>query len=523
MNKAKKTVASVFALSLVSAAVLSGCGSKEEPPAPAGSGAASAPPSLSILLSHANAKYAMQAKDDDRYVKELSKLSNFNLKFEFLGHGDDFTQQMTVRFASGSLPDMIRTDSINSTMHPGALDKGVFQDLTELIDKYGPNLKKKIPADAWNSPKVSKDGKIYGIPALAALPATRVVYIRQDWLDKLGMQQPKTPDDYLKFFEAVKKQDMNGNGDANDEYGMYVRENLIYSNLFFSNFGYDPNMWYMKNGQLQPGMIQPETKDAIKFWKSLYDNGYINPNLFTNKGVDWVAGIKQGKGGVWIHDVTNYNTDWNTANFVEKNVKLSLLEGPETAKGKGIAAQGDQIYYVWTVPSKNKKAEDAIKFLNWAWSDEADDFFAMGIKDYNYKIENGKPKWDMNEAVNKDNDASVFYQLSINPRGDGRMLDKVLDVSPNTDAIKAGIQTAKKNVIKNDALHLPTLESLKTHPELAIGTGAGTLFLDMFAKVVTGKEDADSAFDKFVAEWKRRGGDAAIKEATDWYNKFYKK
>lgn len=522
MIKAKKTFASLFAVSLVTATVLAGCGGKEENGA--ADGGAQGPKNLSILLSHSNAKYAMQVKDDDRYVKELSKLSNYNLKYEFLGHGDDFTQQMTVRFASGELPDMIRTDSIDSTMHPGALDKGVFQDLTPLIEKYGPNLKKKIPAEAWSSPKVSKDGKIFGIPALSALPATRVVYIRQDWLDKLGMQQPKTIDDYLKYFEAVKKQDMNGNGDANDEYGLYVRENLIYSNMFFSVFGADPNMWYLKNGQLQPGMIQPEMKDGIKFWKSLYDNGYINPNLFTNKGADWVAGIKQGKGGAWIHDVTNYNTDWNTANFVnEKNVKLSLIEAPESAKGKGIAAQGDQIYFVWVVPSKNKKAEDVIKFLDWVWSDEADDFFAMGIKDYNYKVENGKPKWDMNDPVNKDNDASVFYQLSVNPRGDGRMLDKVLEVSPNTAAVKSGIEIAKKNVTKNDALHMPTLNSLKTNPELAVGTGAGTLFLDMFAKVITGKEELDASFDKFVAEWKRRGGDAAIKEATDWYNKFHKK
>ncbi|MDF2658883.1 MAG: transporter substrate-binding protein [Paenibacillus sp.] len=525
MSTTKKTLASAFAVSLVAASVLAGCGAKEEKGTGAADGnAANTPKNLSILTSHANAKYAMQAKDDDKYIKELSKLSNYNLKYEFLGHGNDFTQQMTVRFASGELPDMIRTDSINSTMHPGALEKNVFEDLTPLIEKYGPNLKKKIPEHTWKSPKVSKDGKIYGIPALASLPATRVVYIRQDWLDKLGMQQPKTVDDWLKYFEAVKKEDMNGNGDPNDEYGFYVRENLIYSNMFFSEFGADPNAWYFKNGQLQPGMILPEMKDAIKFWKDLYDKGYINPNLFTNKGADWGAGIKQGKGGAWIHDVTNYNSDWNLAGFVnEKNVKLSMIESPTGPKGKGIAAQGDQISYVWVVPTKNKKAEDVIKFLNWVWSDEAEEFFAIGIKDYNFKIENGKPKWDANDPANKENDASIFYQLSINPRGDGRMLDKVLEVSPNAEAIKAGKLIAEKNVFKNDALHMPSPNSLKTNPELTVGTGAGTLFLDMFAKVVTGKEDADAAFDKFVAEWKRRGGEAAIKEATDWYNSVNKK
>ena len=522
-----KLLVSMFAASLAATTLLTACGGKPSSNSSGDGGGeqATAPKELSILLSHANAKYAMQVKNDDRYIKELSRLSGYNLSFEFLGHGNDFIQQMTVRFASGDLPDMIRTDSINSTMHPGALEKGVFADLTELIDKYGPNLKAKIPAEAWKSPRVSKDGKIYGIPTLSALPASRVVYIRQDWLDKLNMKTPKTIDDFLAFFEAVKKEDVNGNGDPNDEYGFYVRENLIYSNLFFNQFGYEPGVWYYIDGKLQPGMIQPEMKEAIKFWKMLYDKGYINPNLFTNKASDWEAGIKQGKGGMWLHDVTNYNTNWGIPEFYanEKGAKVSMIDAPQGPKGGALNPESDQIYFVWVVPAKNGKAEDVVKFLNWAWSDEAEEFFALGIKDYNYKVENGKPVWNMNDPANKENDASVFYQLSINPRGDGRMLPKLLDVIPNSEAIKAGIETAARNVFKNDGLHMPTLESLKTHPELVPGTNAGTLFLDMFAKVVTGKEDVDSAFDNFVNEWKRRGGDKAIEEATNWYNSFHKK
>src|SRR5690606_41310860 len=51
----------------------------------------------------------------DIYTKELSKLSGYNLKFEFVGHGADFIQQMTVRFASKDLPDMVRTEDRKST------------------------------------------------------------------------------------------------------------------------------------------------------------------------------------------------------------------------------------------------------------------------------------------------------------------------------------------------------------------------------------------------------------------------
>ncbi|MBB6734118.1 extracellular solute-binding protein [Cohnella zeiphila] len=522
-SSALKQFSSFLAVVTILSFILSACSNDKE--SSDGSAAPSGNPSkdLHILLSHSNAKYAMQVKDNDPYIKELSKLSGYNLNFEFLGHGNDFTQQMTVRFASGDLPDLIRTDSIDSTMHPGALENGVFADLTDLLDKYGQHIKASIPEEAWKSPRVSKDGKIFGIPTLSALPASRVVYIRQDWLDKLGMDTPVTLDDYLAYFEAVKREDMNGNGDPNDEYGFYVRENLIYSNLFFTEFGAEPGTWYYRDGQLQPGIIQPEIKDSLKFWKQLYDKGYINPNLFTNKASDWEAGIKQGKAGLWVHDVTNYNSNWGLPEFYvnQEGAKVSMIQSPEGPKGHGLSAQGDQIYFVWVVPAANGKAEEAIKFLDWAWSQEADDFFALGIEGNNYKVENGKPVWSLEDPANKDNDASVFYQLSINPRGDGRMSDRVLDVIPNSEAIKGGIETALKDVYPNDGLHMPTLEAFKNRPELVPGTGAGTLFLDMFSKVITGKEPLEPAFDKFVAEWRRRGGDEAIREATDWYRAFH--
>jgi putative aldouronate transport system substrate-binding protein len=527
-QRKKKWFMVLMILVLAAVSILAGCGNKETEQANNHEGSAAEKEAVKkdihILLSHSNAKYAMQAKEDDRYVKELSDLSGYNLKYEFLGHGSDFTQQMTIRFASGDLPDLIRTDSINSTIHPGALEQGVFMELGTLIDKYGPNIKKNIPEQAWKSPRVSKDGKIYGIPALTSLPASRVVYIRQDWLDKLNMKQPKTVEEYLAFFEAVKKNDMNGNGDPNDEYGFYVRENLIYSKLFFTAFGAHPDIWYMRDGQMTPGIIMPEMKEAIAFWKTLYDKGYVNPNLFTNKSSDWAAGIKKGEAGLWSHSSYAYPTAWAEDSFANQTgVKISMIAPPKGPKGQGLSPESDQIYFVWVIPSKTKNPEEIIKFLDWAWSDKADEFFAYGIEGVNYQEENGKIKWDPNSEANKENGATVFYQLSINPGGDGRMTNQVLDMDPKGEILIKANELAAEHVIPNAALHMPTLESLKTHPELVPGTGSGTLFLDMFAKVITGKEELDPAFDKFVKEWKRRGGEQAIKEATEWYNTFHNK
>ncbi|GAA3408115.1 extracellular solute-binding protein [Paenibacillus hodogayensis] len=486
------------------------------------------PVKLQILTTHAGAEYAKDVKvADDPYIKELGNRSGYDLKFEFLGQGEDFNQQLTVRFASNNLPDLIRTGGIEASTHPGALEQGVFQDLGPLLDKYGPNLKKKIPKEAWDSPQVSKNGKIFGIPAFSALSASKVIYIRQDWLDKLKMPQPKTLDEYVAFFEAVKQNDMNGNGNPNDEYGIYVQENMLYADLFFTEFGVSPHAWHVQNGQMVPDMIRPEMKDAIKFWKMLYDKGYVNPNMFTTKGVDWGAGIWQGKAGLWENDVIQLNSTWSLDRFVNQpGAEVSMIAPPVGPKGKGaLSLPFNGIYYVWVIPSSSKHAEDAIKFLDWAWSDEADKFFAYGIEGKNYSVDNGTVKWDPAAPSNAEKGASIFYQIVVNPRGDGRMVPDVLKFTQNGEAITQGIEIAKNAVIQIDNTDMPKLKAFETHPELVPGNGwtIGGLFLDMFAKVVTGKEELEPAFDKFVSEWKRRGGDEAIKEATAWYNSKAKK
>ncbi len=507
--------------------VLAGCGKTDEGKE---GGAAIAPTNkIHVLLSHAEAAYAKQAKDDDPYIKELSKMSGYDLKFEFLGHAD-YSQQLSLRFASGELGDLIRTPEINSTIHTGAVDQGVFLDLKPLIDKYGPNLKKKIPETAWNSPRVSQNGKIYGIPVLSGAPADRVVFIRQDWLDKLKLSTPKTIDDYMKYFELVKKEDMNGNGDPNDEYGIGMFDGIAWTDIFSSAFGVTPGLYNLRNGQLTPDIIDPKMKDAISFYKKLYDSGYVNPNLFTRKEAEHNAAIAKGEIGSWGAAVYQYTAGYNAEGakktFVNQpSAAVSMNAAPKGADGKGgLGAQGDGIYFVWVIPSKTKKPEEIIKFLDWAWSDQAaDKFFAYGVKGQNYSEDNGTVKYDMAASVNADKNAFQMYQLSLNVREIGFASPLVLKAMPDADVMIKGYDTANANQIKHGGLYMPRLKSLEGKPEIAVGFGVGNLFTDMFAKVVTGTEPIDTAFDKFVTEWMKRGGDAVIKEATEWYNAFHKK
>lgn len=483
----------------------SGSASSEEP---------AADKSISLLLSHSGAVYTKEVSDweNDPYVKELERLSGYDLQYEFLGHTPDFIPQLTTRFASGDLPDLIRTEGIEGVAHPGAVDQGVFLELGALIDQYGPNLKKLIPESMWNSPRVQKDGKIFGIPASNGRPFGRIMYIRQDLLDKYGLQAPVTVEDWLAYFETIKKNEP-------DIIPFVGRENMFVSEIFFGAHGVFPTLWSEVDGQFIPDMIRPEMKEPIRLWRSIYEKGYVNENIFTNKAADWNATILQGKAASWFHSASDYN------NFaLPEGAKAAILPGMIGPAGTpSLFPMSDNIYFVFVIPADTKNPEEIIKFLDWAWSSEqAKNFWDYGIEGSNYTVDNGKIVWDP-ASPNNDNQESDVYRLSLNVTGNGLASVGALAVLPNNEIIMDGITKAELSAIDSPTKYMPQLKAFATNPELVPGFGAGTLFLDMFAKVVTGREDVDSAFDAFVAEWKQRGGDAAIAEATDWYNRTIKR
>ncbi|WP_409346212.1 extracellular solute-binding protein [Paenibacillus sp. MBLB4367] len=507
--------------------LLSACsGSKEmkENETPAASG--SDKPKISILTT-SPADYTQTVSDWNQnvYVKKVEELTGTDLNFEFLNWGD-YQTQLTLRFASGELADLVQTGAIDSPAHARGVEEGAILELNALIDKYGPNLKAKIPDKVWKDPSVSRNGKIYAIPALVPHPHTAVPFIREDWLKKAGMSMPVTLDDWVAYFEKVKTMDMNGNGDPNDEYGFYVRENLGSSDMFFYEFGVAMNHWVMQGDQFVPSVLTPNMKDALAFWRMLYKKGYINPNAITNKYADWQAGITSGKAGSWLHYVDNLANMWAPDQFVgQPDAKPSVIEPPKGPRGQGIGLANTGMYYVWIIPAKTKNPEKVIQFLDKAWSNpELQKFYTFGLEGHNYEVADGKIKWDPSAPNNLKNFESFAYQVNTNVTGHSINNDEAVKVNPFAMQLQRGFTISEKYKIEADSMYMPLPEAFKTRPELLPNFVSGsTLLLDMFAKVITSDVDIDAEFDKFVQEWKRRGGDEAIKQATEWHKTFYKK
>ena len=60
---------------------------------------------------------------------------------------------------------------------------------------------------------LADDGHIYTIPSVSTIQGSFSMMVRQDWLKKLGMEVPKTWEEWLAYWRGVRDHDMNANKD----------------------------------------------------------------------------------------------------------------------------------------------------------------------------------------------------------------------------------------------------------------------------------------------------------------------
>lgn len=237
---------------------------------------------------------------DGAIVKYMEE--KFNVELDIWNDDQDAVQ---VRIATGEIPDRMEV-FVND------FNRFVEQDVLaeipiEMLQEHAPNLYRQYMEDfkegVLNYPSV--DGKLYGLPNgnPESGGARRAIGWRGDWLENVGIAE--VPDTLAEMEEAMYKftnNDPDKNG-KNDTFG------LSYSMLdaVYGAFGYLPEQWHKKDGQLVYGGIQPEMKDALAVLRKWYADKVIAPEFVAgNESIGGTPQISipftQGLIGVSAHD-----------------------------------------------------------------------------------------------------------------------------------------------------------------------------------------------------------------------------
>ncbi|WP_397328580.1 extracellular solute-binding protein [Paenibacillus arenilitoris] len=475
--------------------------------------AAKEPTKFSFLLpTTVSSGYHTRIPDlnKDKWVLKLEALTNTDLDVKVMEDA-----KYGVMFASNDIPDVVGSiGGPGSKSMSGSVESGVFMPLDDLLKEHAPNLMSAVPKAAWET--VSYEGQIYGIPEFLKSPSRRATYIRTDLLEKTGLKPPTTVDEFLEVLRAFKKLGV--------ETPYQMRENFKYADIVLGAYDVLPykDQFELVDGQVVPKFFDAENmQKALQVYKTMYDEGLIPKEFATISSTDFTKSIEAGKPGMWSQNASGLPGYRTTVKAAVPEAAVDIIPSPKGPEGKGgyfLYSPVVRTFYINSNVDKDRAIE-IVKFFDWMISEEAERFFSVGIEGDTYTLDAGGAISYKFPATKEEQEEESWRSGTMWAVHDATY--NRLRLALNEDG-KATLE-AFDNVLSQEGLpgigFYPELNAFSKYPDLAAPQPdvGPKLIIDHMVKMIYGKEPI-SDWPKVIEEYKAKGGDEIIKEATERWN-----
>lgn len=482
-------------------------------------------------------------------------------------------QKINLAIASNDLPDLLYVDKATVSK---LAKSGQILKLDDYIETYSSDLNKYVTEEIQNTEAgmlytpYKYEGGIYGIPSYGHPVDPEYNWYRRDILNELGMEAPTTIDELEAVLKALKEKhpDMiglmleNGTGKAGT------------SAMVMDAYGSFPTIWQEKDGKLEYGAIQPETKEALAKLAEWYKAGYLDKEfVVADAEAKWAAGDIFARSTIW-------GLNWGGNLQLIQNVPeadlscFTYLTNGGDFRGRVIPSGVSGSAYV--ISSKCEHPEAFFILHNWytdsAYRNETDlrEKFEFHYDSEPVQIAENQAEFEQQVADGVDmekaqasrvfsykqpgpdqSDSEGFlnqyvnhgYRQGILTYQRATALRDALDESFASMAVGDPLESISiygQNIRKQcedawgEMLCMACYDGLNIAKELRdtevkdqfLGAPTPTMvekkaYLDKiqdeaFVKIIMGEASIDS-FDTFVQDWKNNGGDAITEEVNQWY------
>lgn len=308
--------------------------------------------------------------EDNRALKYIEDTFNIDVVFDWLAPSDSYGDKLNLTIASGNIPDMMVVNPLQLQQLTVA---GAIEDLTPYIDTYANSELKSAYSETGGVAleAATIDGKVMGIPNVQPqADAPIMAWVRKDWLDKLGLEAPRTVDDIEAIAKAFVEQDPDGNGAA-DTIGLtgtlnpvQVPSNTHGFDAIFNAHGAFPTRFYPnEEGQIVYGSVQPEVKDALARLAQMYQDGLVDPEFATKNAEKANEAVVGGRSGIMFGPwwISWYPLSDSVTNDPAANWQPYLIGGES---GDYTFAMGDYTNSFIVVKKGFPHPEIALKIVN---------------------------------------------------------------------------------------------------------------------------------------------------------------
>ena len=235
-----------------------------------------------------------QDVEENALIWKTEEELKIDLVDEFNGVDADYDQKVSMAITSGDIPDIMRVSTFAEVIE--LYENEMIMPLDEI---YEANASETIK-DIYNSfpeglglDRARIDGDLYALPAANGDVAPIICFMRSDWIDTLGLTVDADGDRVLTYQEIidVARAFKAGNVEGVDNpLGLCINEIIwregegAYGLNFIANaFNAWPDTWYVENGELLFGSVQPQVKDFLKVAAELYADGTLDPQVGTRE------------------------------------------------------------------------------------------------------------------------------------------------------------------------------------------------------------------------------------------------
>jgi putative aldouronate transport system substrate-binding protein len=452
----------------------------------------------------------------EEFAKEYEKKFGIKLKVNAIPR-NTYMEKINLMLTSGEIKGIL------SFFGPSDVLKAIEDGTIEPLDEYLKDNKvwQSLPEEMKNLYKY--EGKTYGIPqGYNGQVFTR--WVRKDWLDNLGMKAPQTIDDLYNMAKAFVEQDPDKNG-KQDTGGLTAAGTWNLQDVFqafdarLDNTGSYGFVWDPKDGAWVDSMLKPGMVDALKYLNNMYKNGYLDKEVFTNKGSNMREKIYSGKFGstfYWItQGVSVAQAEINKTNPNGKIEEVIAITGKRTTDVNVAVMTGAP--YVLVKGTKNPK-EVVNAFINTFYGDEAGYLMGkLGVDGKMFKKEGNTYLWLKNPQ------GSPFGQPGIVTDMPKYPADKYPVVVDGTAAEKAASLDLvnMKNKMTNDAMSKKLVYICPGNYDAVVSktyterkADFAKIHDEAITKAIMGQLSPEEALANYRKQMKALGGDKVLQEAN---------
>lgn len=442
--------------------------------------------------------------DTDPSAAVYEEVTGYQWEFSMLPQANA-SDKLNLVMSSGEVYDLVHSPTDLYFRYAG---QGALTPLDDLLAEHGTDVVRALTEPVLETARVN--GEVFGMPH-PRLGGGKMVdtalFLRQDWVDAVGMSVPTTTDGLRDLLQAFKNQNPGGTG-----YVIPLSHETWNVPGLTGAFGVGTNYVVVGDTVVDsvnlPGMVE-----YLTYMNGLYEDGLFDAEFPVNQRANVQEKLVGGSAGLAPFTIYLVAALYEGLGANFPDAELVMMDFPTGPNGDRGIYSSLAHYAVKVIPAVSDNAEHVMRAVNNQYLLEPRDnllYLYDGEEGVHYNVVDGEIV-PIDPIFGEERGNMSYYMAGVEVERGMWMWSPRLQKNPQLAESFAILQGFSDATVNNIADVAPPIDSVISSQERI-----RELKTEYFTKFIAGALPL-SDYDVFLAEWERAGGAEAEADLNAWY------